>query len=230
MKNIVTAPFSPWEIILGWCYLAFQQLLLGNILFSLNRALGLALSLAEINIVFFCVNFVCSVVLLRKVIVRAHKVWMENLLPTLLTALSATLLIRVAGRFLGVLILVLQPEFPNVNDAAVQDMLNDSTVLMSLCTVFLVPFAEELLFRGFVFGVIHRRNRWLAYAVSTFLFSLVHILTFIGQVEPVTLLLCFLQYIPSGMLLAWAYERTDSIYTPILAHATLNLMGMIPWS
>ena len=40
------------------------------------------------------------------------------------------------------------------------------------------------------------------------------------------LLLCFLQYIPAGIALGWAYVRSGSILTPILIHTLVNAIGV----
>ena len=41
------------------------------------------------------------------------------------------------------------------------------------------------------------------------------------------LLLCFVQYLPAGLCLGWAYARADSIFAPTLMHMIINLIGML---
>ena len=41
-----------------------------------------------------------------------------------------------------------------------------------------------------------------------------------------TLLLCFLQYLPAGYCLAWCYANTGTIVTPILMHMIVNAYGI----
>ena len=81
-------------------------------------------------------------------------------------------------------------------------------------------------FRGLFFGSLYRRSKVLAYCLSVFVFALIHVLNYFG-VYPVDLLcLCLLQYIPAGIFLAWAYEKSDSILCPILMHIVINAIGI----
>ena len=98
---------------------------------------------------------------------------------------------------------------------------------MLLCTVILVPTAEETIYRGLLFAPLYRKNRVLAYIVSMCVFSFVHLINYIGYADLLTLGLCFLQYLPAGFALAWAYARADSICAPILMHTQINLMSML---
>ena len=80
--------------------------------------------------------------------------------------------------------------------------------------------------RGLVFGALHPRSRMLAYIVSTLFFSFIHVMGYIGSFSASVLLLCFLQYIPAGVMLAWAYEYSGSILAPILIHTAVNAIAI----
>ena len=41
------------------------------------------------------------------------------------------------------------------------------------------------------------------------------------------LALCFLQYIPAGIALAWSWKRSGNIFSPILMHITINALGIL---
>jgi membrane protease YdiL (CAAX protease family) len=34
------------------------------------------------------------------------------------------------------------------------------------------------------------------------------------------------QYLPAGLALAWAYEKADTIWAPILMHMTINQISI----
>jgi len=34
------------------------------------------------------------------------------------------------------------------------------------------------------------------------------------------------QYLPAGIAFAWAYEKSDTILTPILMHISINQIGI----
>jgi Predicted metal-dependent membrane protease len=87
--------------------------------------------------------------------------------------------------------------------------------------VVFAPIFEELVFRGLLFGVLRRRFRWgPAAMLSAALFALAHGYGLIG----------FLSVFWSGLIWAWAYERTGSLWPGILGHAinnTLVCLGMM---
>ena len=85
---------------------------------------------------------------------------------------------------------------------------------------------EELLYRGIFFGGLYNRNRIVAFVVSTLIFAVIHVTSYVGYYPPVTLLLCFLQYIPAGIALAWAWMKSGSIITPIVMHMIINAIGI----
>ena len=92
--------------------------------------------------------------------------------------------------------------------------------------VFLAPMVEEPLFRGAVFGSLYRRSRWAAYAVSAALFSLYHVWQFAAAYGDPTYLIYALAYVPVSLALAFAYERSGSIWVPIAFHMTINAVTM----
>ncbi|MES2462199.1 MAG: CPBP family intramembrane glutamic endopeptidase, partial [Armatimonadota bacterium] len=73
-------------------------------------------------------------------------------------------------------------------------------------------FGEEMLFRGFLFGLLRRRlGLWPGIVISGFVFAAVHGY-FIG----------FLPVFLFGMALAMLYHKTGSLWTGIIVHATNN--------
>ena len=106
-------------------------------------------------------------------------------------------------------------------------MLHDNFWVMAIGTVFLVPVAEEALHRGLIFGSLYQKSHMAGYLLSAAIFSAVHIFGYTGVYTPLHLVLAFLQYIPAGLTLCWAYRLSGSIYAPILIHATINAISLI---
>ncbi len=93
------------------------------------------------------------------------------------------------------------------------------TIAAGVLIVIAAPFAEEIFFRGFIFGGLRRRFSFLAAAVlSGLIFGLFHFtgLSSIGVVPQLALL---------GFALAWLYEKTGSIYPSIAVHAVNNALA-----
>ncbi|MBV9580522.1 MAG: CPBP family intramembrane metalloprotease [Chloroflexi bacterium] len=99
-------------------------------------------------------------------------------------------------------------------------------VVLLVAAAVVAPFFEELFFRGFLFGVYRRRQPvWLAYLVSSVLFTILHL-------EPNRMNLNQMAGLSVGifmlaLLLAWLYQHTGSLYPGMLAHAINNATGLI---
>ena len=88
--------------------------------------------------------------------------------------------------------------------------------LTFIALVLWTPFTEEVFFRGFVFaGLWPRLGSTGAIIVSALIFSLFH-------VAPGVLLPIFI----TGVLLAWLYRRTGSLWPSIVAHAGQNAIAL----
>ena len=78
------------------------------------------------------------------------------------------------------------------------------------------PFSEELFFRGFVLAaLVGPLGPVRAAVASSALFALAHVA--IGVIIPIFI---------TGMLLAWLYLRTRSIWPPMTAHVLQNLIAV----
>ena len=91
----------------------------------------------------------------------------------------------------------------------------------------MVPLAEECLFRGLIFTGLLGKNRNGAYLLSVLGFCAIHISGHLGSADVLTLAVCFLQYIPAGLVLAWSCERSGSLFAPILIHAAVNVGSLL---
>jgi hypothetical protein len=93
-------------------------------------------------------------------------------------------------------------------------------VLFFIVGGVVAPVAEEIVFRGIIFGYLRRWGLPAAVLVSTALFAALHL-----PAVPVT-------QVVGGMVFAIAYHLSGSLMTPILIHTLGNLaiFGLsLPW-
>ena len=77
------------------------------------------------------------------------------------------------------------------------------------------PFCEEIFFRGFALPVFARRyGLWGGILISAALFAAFHFS--IGAMVPIFIF---------GIVLAWLYVRTGSIYPSMVAHSVQNIVA-----
>ena len=81
-----------------------------------------------------------------------------------------------------------------------------------LVAAVIAPAVEEIAFRGILYRWLAERTRWpLAIAGSALVFAFLH---GVPSLIPGILVL--------GAILAWVYQRTRSIWAPIVLHGTYN--------
>jgi membrane protease YdiL (CAAX protease family)/uncharacterized RDD family membrane protein YckC len=94
-----------------------------------------------------------------------------------------------------------------------------AAVLAGVLIVGVAPFSEEVFFRGFMYGGLRRRMPVLAAAgISGLIFGLLH---YTGPDS----LAVVPQLAVLGILLAWLYERTGSLWLPIMLHVVNNAIA-----
>lgn len=226
MKHPIFLP-SRKEATHGWQYLAFSLAFLGYFLSLSVRFLNLSVSSDQINLVCFCLNFLVAVILFRNFLQSSMQAAKKRITVILITAAVSFFVYYLLTTLLSLAIIAIEPSFFNVNNANLSGISRNYYWQTFVCTVILVPVAEELFYRGAIFGGLYKRSRLAAYLVSAAIFALAHILGYIGYFSPLHLLLCYVQYLPAGFCLAAAYDITGNIATPILIHTAINAVGIL---
>ena len=127
----------------------------------------------------------------------------------------------------SLLISIFLPDFANVNNDAIGQMASINPILMAVQVILLAPIAEECMYRGLLFIPFYRKKPSYGYLVSALAFCSIHVIGYIGLVPVQTILICWLQYIPSSLLLSRACAHTGSILTPMIAHSLINTISFL---
>lgn len=207
----------------GWRYFLFQIVFLPSLL----ALLPAALPRSTVNFLFFFINFTAALVIFRKFLRKLLDITGRQFLKILGIGAVFFALYQLSAAVVGWLYSQFLPDFFNTNDQSVAQMAGENYTLMLLGTVVLVPITEEIFYRGLVFRGLYDRSPIAAWLLSVAIFSLVHIVNYIGSCDALTLTLCFLQYIPAGFCLAAAYRLSGSIACPTLIHAAVNAVSML---
>ena len=105
--------------------------------------------------------------------------------------------------------------FPDVQQqeiiTALEEMSQVSAIITAFSVSILTPILEELLFRGFILGVLLKcYNNRVAIVISAMIFAIVH--------EPVAIGMAF----GGGVIYGWLRVRTGSIVPSMIAHMIWN--------
>jgi membrane protease YdiL (CAAX protease family) len=83
-----------------------------------------------------------------------------------------------------------------------------------ICTV--IPFAEELTYRGLGYSLLEPLGRWPAIVLVGILFGLAH-----GLIVSLPVIAAF------GMVLAWIRSATRSVFPGMVLHSLFNLIALV---
>lgn len=114
--------------------------------------------------------------------------------------------------------------FPAVTGILSQVRLNSG--VMPIVSIILAPIAEEVLFRGVVFGGLRRKSRLAAYVVSFLVFGFYCVWSKFFSGFGWDLLIDFLYYLPASLALCWCYEKGGSVWAPVLLHILINILSI----
>jgi len=123
--------------------------------------------------------------------------------------------------FAGFLAPLLQPDQGDVTRelGTNKDELG-SIAVAAFLIVIAAPLSEELFFRGFMFAGLRRSmSIWPAAAISAAVWGSLHLGA--GNIGVAIQLAVF------GVILAWLYERTGTLWAPVLAHAINNTIAFV---
>lgn len=207
-------------------YLLFSYLLLPTLLYGLVDLLPVKLGKHWINFLYFTVNFCMVLWIFGGFFRRSLAFAGQNVLDFLIAVTLGFGFYWVCSWGISLAYGSFFPEFLNLNDGSIISMAQGNFPLVFMGTVILVPVAEEALHRGLVFGSLYHKNAAVAYLLSTVIFASVHLMGYVGVYSSLHLALAFLQYVPAGLALAWAYRRSGSIFAPMVMHAVINALGM----
>ncbi len=222
------ANFTPStaSIVWGSVYLAFQFLLLPELLHFLNGMLPTPLANSRLNLCYYAINFLAATLIFRKYLGNHLSSLGRNWWECLKALILGYVFYYVTSYAVSWCLPRLIPGFANVNDSAIAAMAGNDFWVIALGTVILVPVAEELFFRGLIYGSLYQHSRFWAYLVSCLAFSAIHVLGYIGTANPLVLIGCFLQYLPAGLCLAWSFQESGSIFVPIAIHTLINAISI----
>lgn len=225
-KKQLSVPLTHRQFLWGYIYLAVEILVLPTALHLLLDWLFPGTTAAAVNFLYYIINFTTVWAIFGSFLKRNLGVARSHILRTLLYILLGLFGYWAVNIVMSEVTYRLMPDFTNVNDAAITQISRDGYLLMAIGAVLLVPTAEESLFRGLLFRGIYGKSRFGAYAVSALCFCAVHVAGYIGSYDLPLLALCFVQYLPAGLILAWSYEKSNTIFTPILIHTIINAVGI----
>ena len=201
--------------------------LLAQRLFSLFELLLDTRISAELqNALYYYLLFAVTLIIFHRYIGHTTSRLLDNLDRAAVTLFLGLLIFYGSNELLYRVFHVFFHSRANLNDVTIAAQVNAAPRTTALIVIFLAPFVEEVLFRGLVFGCLREKSAVVGYAVSALLFAFLHVWTFALSSWDASYLALMLQYLAPGLVFAWAYDRSGTLWTSILLHAIVNALAL----
>ena len=207
-------------------YLLVMPLMAARLFDLLEVVLDTTIGASLRNVLYYYTLFAVTVLLFHSYLARTSSRFLDNLNLSLSTLLLGLLVFYGANELLYRVCNVLFDSRTNLNDTAIAAQVASAPRMTVLIVVLLAPFVEEVLFRGLVFGCLREKSRIFAYLLSCALFALLHVWNAAITQWDLGYLILMLQYLVPGLVFAWAYEHSGTLWTSILLHAIVNALSL----
>ena len=228
-KRAHTAYMTPGEQIAGTVFFVIYLLVLpfaaGPMFRLAAELLGTHLDPGFQNALYYYILFAVTLVIFHGFLGRTSRHLAENLGLASRTLVVGLIALYGLNELVYRLTRLVSATQTNLNDVSISAQINDAPHMTVLIVVFLAPVVEETLFRGLVFGNLKGKSRTVAYLVSCLLFALLHVWQFAVVNRDLTYFLLMVQYLVPGLVLAWVYDHSGTLWTSIGLHAAANALS-----
>lgn len=228
-KRASTTYMTDGEKIAGTVFFVIYLLVLPFVtrpaLNLLGHLLGLEISEALGNTLYYYLLFAVTVIIFHRFIGRTTTLFIENIAGSLKILAVGFIGFYGLNELVYRVTRLLASNHTNLNDMTISAQIDAAPRTTLLIVVLLAPFVEETLFRGLVFGGLKPKSRLLAYALSCALFAFLHVWQYALVNQDITYLILMIQYLVPGLVLAWTFERSGNLWTAVLLHAGVNALS-----
>lgn len=220
-------PSRKRELILGLIYLPLHIFLMPIAVSFISPFIftyfKIRIASSTMTLIYYSIAFVIVLILMWGFLRDSFSAFIDRYFTSTSLALYGFFLNFMAMFFLGAIyLLVFKQSAANPNNAAVAAQVANRSSHLIFAMVVLAPIVEESIFRGSLFDLVRRKSRIAAYVITYLLFSAYHLWTY--ALNGVNLMFVFymLQYLPPSIILANCYEKSGTIWSPIILHMLNN--------
>lgn len=195
-------------------------------------------AVSGVDIATYIVNFLCMVSLFRQYL--ADSFWnvqhdKANVIKTVLIATVTILLIEAGVMICGILMywdasLWSYPISETSVVATTCFVVISNPLFGTLCMTLLTPVTVSCMFYGTVFAPIANKKPWLGYIITAILLLLPRLLSTWWLKTGTYDVMVYLLQLPVHLIACWSYQKTNTIWTPIISLGITNLLiSLFTW-
>ena len=229
-KRKATGYMSTGEIVAGMAFFMIYLLVLPFVTVPafhlLGTLLGVTISEGLRNTIYYYLLFAVTVVIFHGFLGRTSRQFSDHFGQACKTILIGLVALYGLNELMYRFTSLMLNNHINLNDLSISAQIQDAPRTTLLIVIFLAPFVEEVLFRGLVFGNLREKSRLMAYLISCLLFAFLHVWQFALSNQDMTYFLLMIQYLIPGLVLAWTYEHSGTLWASIGLHAAANALSV----
>ena len=129
---------------------------------------------------------------------------------------AAGRVVAIGGTLLGD---ALYQQETTTNDAAISEIFGgENPLLLFMMIAIAAPIMEEIVFRGGIMGLMFKEHPFIGMTVASIIFGLMH---------SATTLVEFMTYALLGLIMAYAYHKTERLEVAIAVHFVNNAISAL---
>ncbi len=177
-----------------------------------------------INIFLETIIIIMSLWIAKDLIIESAKHFKEHALSNIKLVFKLFPLLYLASFVFNLLAQYFSPSDIAANQSLLNELFVSSPLYIAFAAIIYAPIMEELLFRAYFYGLFEKKSIPLAIIISGLVFGLAHM-----GVSSFSLAdLAFLpSYAALGMIIAYSYAKTRTLFTPMLLHFLNNFVGIL---
>lgn len=222
MKYRLEPALTKGEKIAGLIYLPFYFILIELALAFCFSFFQISISDQWYNLLYAFINFILVVIIFRKFLKESLSGFTGAFWKSVQAILLGFALYYALNIIMSILLDGLFGSVDNPNDSNIYDLVDIDPRTVIAWAVLLGPLTEEMVFRGIIFGLLHPKNRILAYVVMCLTFSALHVWPYALSGFSWVYLVNLLQYLPGAIALGWCYEKSGTIWCSVFLHMLMN--------
>ena len=162
------------------------------------------------------------IIIFRKQLLHEWKIFKEKLLENIDTGIKYWIIGLIVMMVSNTILTFVLKMGQAANEQAVQQLISYLPWVMVITAGIIAPCVEEIIFRKCYKNAFP--NKWLFIGLSSLVFGSLHVVT--SMTSPMDLLF-IIPYGSLGTTFAIMYQKTNTIYTPMLMHMLHNTILIV---
>ncbi|QVK20197.1 CPBP family intramembrane metalloprotease [Mycoplasmatota bacterium] len=172
------------------------------------------------NISAYLIIAISFLVMLKETLQQEVKFFKKRMIKNLLYIVIFFMILTLTFYFLIYIMNLFFDIDTSINQKGLIELYKEGPIIFTITTIILVPFIEEVVFRGVMYNLFYQNfNKLIGIVLSSLIFGLLHVVRGDFIYLPIYSIL--------GAVLLLSYIKSNNLLVPILVHSLYNLFSIL---